>query len=173
MHAHALSHFRTFLHFLTAIATITTRKKATLLPLSPLFLTLTLQYILYKCYTPWERAPLALDPFIFHTFPLILLRTARAPPPSYLTAQTGQERKTLLTATNPTGADADIKKTDSPPFYMFSNWSTRRLVLPLRISRRVLYLSRPWRTFSRWILSLAVSMVSSRERARSCLRALS
>lgn len=89
MHAHALSHFRTFLHFLTAIATITTRKKATLLPLSPLFLTLTLQYILYKCYTPWERAPLALDPIIFHFPSYSPSYSARAPPPSYLTAQTG------------------------------------------------------------------------------------
>lgn len=55
--------------------------------------------------------------------------------------------------------------------YMFSNWSTRRLVLPLRISRSVLYLSRPWRTFSRWILSIAVSLVSSRDCARSCFSA--
>ena len=55
--------------------------------------------------------------------------------------------------------------------YMFSNWSTRRFVLPFRISRSVLYLSRPWRTFSRWILSLTVSIVSSRECAKSCFNA--
>lgn len=54
---------------------------------------------------------------------------------------------------------------------MFSNWSTRRLVLPLRISRRVLYLSLPWRTFSLWILSMAVSLVSSRDWARSFFKA--
>jgi len=55
--------------------------------------------------------------------------------------------------------------------YIFSNWSTRRLVLPLRISRKVLYLSRPWRTFSLWILSIAVSFDSSRDWAKSCFRA--
>ncbi len=52
-------------------------------------------------------------------------------------------------------------------FYMFSNWSTRRLVLPLRISRSVLYLSRPCLTFSLCSLSIAVSFVSSLVPARS------
>ena len=42
-------------------------------------------------------------------------------------------------------------------FYIFSNWSTRRLVLPFRTSRKVLYLSRPCLTFSLWILSMVVS----------------
>lgn len=55
--------------------------------------------------------------------------------------------------------------------HMFSNWSTRRLVLPLRISRRVLYLSRPCFTFSLWSLSMAVSLVSSFVTAKSFLRA--
>ena len=46
--------------------------------------------------------------------------------------------------------------------YIFSNWSTLRLVLPFRTSRNVLYLSRPCLTFSLWILSMVVSPVSSR-----------
>lgn len=56
------------------------------------------------------------------------------------------------------------------PVYMFSNWSTRRFVLPLRISRRVLYLSRPCRTFSWWSMSLRVSLASSFIRESSLLR---
>ena len=54
-----------------------------------------------------------------------------------------------------------------PLSYMFSNWSTRRLVLPLRISRSVLYLSRPCLTFSLCNLSIAVSFVSSLSPAKS------
>ena len=46
-------------------------------------------------------------------------------------------------------------------FYMFSNWSTRRFVFPLRTSLRVLYLSRPCLTFSLWIRSMVVSPASS------------
>lgn len=66
---------------------------------------------------------------------------------------------------------ANMRWLSSHAIHMFSNWSTRRFVLPLRISRNVLYLSRPWRTFSRWILSLTVSLVSSRVWARSCFSA--
>lgn len=54
--------------------------------------------------------------------------------------------------------------------YIFSNWSTRRLVLPFRTSRSVLYLSRPCLTFSLWILSMVVSPVSSRVWDSSSLR---
>lgn len=50
---------------------------------------------------------------------------------------------------------------DSFKFYIFSNWSTRRFVFPFLISRRVLYLSLPWRTFSWWRMSFLVTFVSS------------
>lgn len=55
--------------------------------------------------------------------------------------------------------------------YKFSNWSTRRFVLPLRISLKVLYLSRPCRTFSLWILSIDVSFSVSLVDSRSCFNA--
>lgn len=55
--------------------------------------------------------------------------------------------------------------------YMDSNSSMRCLVLPCRIWRRVLYLSRPRRMFSAWIMSLAVFFVSSRAFASSEERA--
>lgn len=55
--------------------------------------------------------------------------------------------------------------------YMDSNSSMRCLVFPCRIWRRVLYLSRPRRMFSAWIMSLAVFLVSSRAFASSEERA--
>lgn len=55
--------------------------------------------------------------------------------------------------------------------YMDSNSSMRCLVLPCRIWRRVLYLSRPSRMFSAWIMSLVVFLDSSRALASSEVRA--
>jgi len=51
--------------------------------------------------------------------------------------------------------------------YMFSNWSTLRLVLPFLTSLKVLYLSLPCRTFSLWMRSIVVSPVSSLVWAKS------
>lgn len=53
---------------------------------------------------------------------------------------------------------------------MDSNSSMRCLVLPWRIWRRVLYLSRPAFTFSAWIRSLGVFLLSSTAPASSVLR---
>lgn len=53
---------------------------------------------------------------------------------------------------------------------MDSNSSIRCLVLPWRIWRRVLYLSRPAFTFSAWIRSLGVFLLSSTAPASSVLR---
>lgn len=55
--------------------------------------------------------------------------------------------------------------------HMHSNSSIRCLVLPDRICRKVLYLSRPARTFSAWMMSFCVRFVSSRALASSELRA--
>lgn len=54
--------------------------------------------------------------------------------------------------------------------HMDSNSSMRCLVLPCRIRRRVLYLSRPALTFSAWIRSLGVFLLSSTALASSALR---
>lgn len=54
--------------------------------------------------------------------------------------------------------------------HMDSNSSMRCLVLPWRIWRRVLYLSRPTLTFSAWIRSLGVFLLSSTAPASSVLR---
>lgn len=54
--------------------------------------------------------------------------------------------------------------------HMHSNSSIRCLVLPERICLRVLYLSRPARTFSAWRMSLAVFLLSSRAFANSELK---
>lgn len=54
--------------------------------------------------------------------------------------------------------------------HMDSNSSIRCLVLPWRIWRRVLYLSRPAFTFSAWIRSLGVLLLSSTASASSLLR---
>ncbi len=54
--------------------------------------------------------------------------------------------------------------------HMDSNSSMRCLVLPWRIWRRVLYLSRPAFTFSAWIRSLGVFLLSSTAPANSVLR---
>ena len=53
--------------------------------------------------------------------------------------------------------------------YIFSNWSTRRFVLPLRISLNVLYLSLPCLTFSWCSTSFWVILLSSLAAARSLL----
>lgn len=55
--------------------------------------------------------------------------------------------------------------------HMDSNSSMRCLVLPWRICRRVLYLSRPALTFSACSMSFCVFLVSSRASANSELRA--
>ena len=57
------------------------------------------------------------------------------------------------------------------PPYIHSNSSMRCLVFPERIWRSVLYLSRPARTFSAWITSFTVFLVSSRAVASSELSA--
>lgn len=54
--------------------------------------------------------------------------------------------------------------------HMDSNSSMRCLVLPWRIWRKVLYLSRPAFTFSAWIRSLGVFLLSSTAPASSVLR---
>lgn len=54
--------------------------------------------------------------------------------------------------------------------YMFSNCSTLVLVLPWRIWRRVLYLSRPSFTFSWWRRSICVCLDVSRDWASSLVR---
>lgn len=54
--------------------------------------------------------------------------------------------------------------------YMASNSSIRCLVLPCLICRSVLYLSRPCRMFSLWMMSLWVLLFSSRAWDNSLLR---
>lgn len=56
-------------------------------------------------------------------------------------------------------------------FHMDSNSSMRCLVFPCRICRKVLYLSLPNLTFSAWIRSFAVFLLSSQVSASSELRA--
>lgn len=55
--------------------------------------------------------------------------------------------------------------------HMHSNSSMRCLVFPDRICLRVLYLSRPARMFSAWIMSFTVFLLSSRALANSELKA--
>lgn len=55
--------------------------------------------------------------------------------------------------------------------HMDSNSSMRCLVFPCRICRKVLYLSLPNLTFSAWIRSFGVFLLSSRASASSELRA--